>query len=104
MQDLIKFSHERQRFTMIDTRPPANAFEWKRFVVEEAARRGDKSVLNANETSRRRSAASSKAVEKIRETKPTHGIMIGLNKKSNSIDLQPKTFIVYNKAIKRKAK
>ena len=41
MQDLIKFSHERQRFIMIDTRPPANAFEWRRYVVEEAVRRGE---------------------------------------------------------------
>jgi hypothetical protein len=41
MQDLIKFSHERQRFIMIDTRPPANAFEWRRYVVEEAIRRGE---------------------------------------------------------------
>ena len=89
---------------MIDTRPPANAFEWKRYVVEEAARRGDKTILNAAETSRRRSEASSKSVEKIRETKPTHGIMVGLNKMRNSIDLQPKTFVVYNKARKSKAK
>ena len=42
MQDLIKFSHERQRFIMIDPRPPANAFEWRRYVVEESIRRGDK--------------------------------------------------------------
>jgi hypothetical protein len=69
MQDLIKFSHERQRFIMIDPRPPANAFEWKRFVVEEAARRGDKSVLNANETSLKRSKASTKAVERQRLAK-----------------------------------
>ena len=51
---------------MTDERPPANAFEWQRFVVEEAVRRGDKSPLNANETSRKRSEASSKTVERNR--------------------------------------
>ena len=54
---------------MTDERPPANAFEWQRFVVEEAVRRGDKSPLNANETSRKRSEASSKTVERQRLAK-----------------------------------
>lgn len=104
MQDLIKFSHERQRFIMIDPRPPANAFEWRRYVVEESVRRGDKTKLNANETSRRRSKAASKAVEKIRETNPMHGIIVGLNKKNTSIDMQPREFVVYSKTRKSKAK
>ena len=64
MQNLIQFNHERQRFIMIDPRPPANAFEWKRYVVEESIRRGDQDTLNANETSRKRSLASSRAVER----------------------------------------
>ena len=51
---------------MTDTRPPANAFEWKRFVVEEATRRGDKVIPDAGETSRKRSTASTKAVERNR--------------------------------------
>ena len=55
LNDLIKFSHERQRFIMIDTRPPANAFEWRRYVVEESIRRGDKqpetrAVIRKNKT------------------------------------------------------
>lgn len=69
MQTHSKFDHAKQRHVMTDTRPPANAFEWKRFVVEEAVRRGDKSPLNANETSRKRSEASSKTVERQRLAK-----------------------------------
>ena len=53
-----------QRFHM----KPANAFEWKRYTEEEKLRQGDKSSLNANETSRKRSEASSKAVERNRLT------------------------------------
>jgi hypothetical protein len=102
MQDLIKFSHERQRFIMIDPRPPANAFEWRRYVVEESVRRGDKQP-DPN-TALRRSKASSRAVEKIRETNPMHGIMLGLNKKNTSIDLKPREFVVYNKVKKSKTK
>ena len=83
---------------MTDTRPPANAFEWKRYVVEEAIRRGDKSTINENEVSRRRSAASSKSVEKIRETKPMHGIMAGLSEKASAKIMQQKSFTVYSKA------
>lgn len=43
---------------------PANPFEWQRYCVEESARRGDQNKLDANETSRKRSMASSKAVER----------------------------------------
>lgn len=96
MDDLIKFSHERQCFVMKDLRPPANAFEWKRFVVEEDARRGDK--LPDINTSARRSHAASKAVEKIRETKPMHGIMVGLSEKASAKIMQQKNFTIYSKA------
>tara|TARA_R110000868_G_scaffold161706_3_gene392544 strand:- start:1137 stop:1445 length:309 start_codon:yes stop_codon:yes gene_type:complete len=99
MNDLIKFSHERQRFIMIDTRPPANAFEWKRFVVEEAARRGDKSTLNANETSRKRSMASSQAVERNRLGSNQTNIA-GMSQHELDNYLTPKKFHVYNSARK----
>ena len=95
-----RFDHAKQRHVMTDTRPPANAFEWRRYVVEESIRRGDKQP-DPN-TTIRRSHAASKAVEKIRETKPMHGIMVGLNKKNSSIDLQPKNFFVLPKNTKRK--
>jgi len=104
MQDLIKFSHERQRFIMIDTRPPANAFEWKRFVVEEAARRGDKTILDAGETSRKRSQASSKAVERNREKIATQANIAGMSVHQVETYLIPKKFHVYNKSRKTNAK
>jgi hypothetical protein len=51
-----RFDHKTQRHVMNDIRPPANAFEWRRYVVEEAIRRGEKqpetrAVLRKNKTS-----------------------------------------------------
>ena len=88
---------------MIDPRPPANAFEWKRFVVEEAVRRGDKSVLDSGETSRKRSQASSKAVERNRLGVSQSNIA-GLSKHKVDSYLTPKKFHVYNQARKTNAK
>jgi hypothetical protein len=92
------FDHATQRYVMNEIKQPANAFEWRRYVVEEAVRRGDKIATNENEMSRRRSAASSKSVEKIRETKPMHGIMAGLSEKASAKIMQQKSFTVYSKA------
>ena len=89
---------------MIDTRPPANAFEWKRFVVEEAARRGDKTILDAGETSRKRSRASSRAVERNREKIATQANIAGMSVNQVENYLIPKKFHVYNKARKTNAK
>jgi len=99
MFDLIRFDHNSQRFVMRDLRAPANAFEWKRFVVEEAERRGDKpSKLDAGTTSRKRSIASTQAIERIRVDQPGYGT-IGMSKKTaEMIALKPKTFTIYSKA------
>jgi hypothetical protein len=88
---------------MRDLRAPANAFEWRRFVVEEAERRGDKpSQLDAGTTSRERSVASTKAVERLRETKPKYGT-IGMSKKTaEMLELKPKNFSIYSKARTKK--
>jgi len=88
---------------MTDTRPPANAFEWKRYVVEEAVRRGDKTILDAGETSRKRSQASSKAVERNRLGVSQSNIA-GLSKHKVDSYLTPKKFHVYNQARKTNAK
>jgi len=103
MFDLIRFDHNSQRFVMRDLRAPANAFEWQRFVVEEADRRGDKpSTLDAGTTSHKRSVASTKAVERLRETKPKYGT-IGIGKKTaEMIELKPKNFSIYSKARTKK--
>ena len=99
-----RFDHAKQRHVMTDTRPPANAFEWKRFVVEEAVRRGDKSTLNANETSRKRSEASSKAVERNRIEKPIQANVANMSQHQLDTYLTPKKFHVYNKVRKSNAK
>ena len=103
MFDLILFDHNSQRFVMRDLRAPANAFEWQRFVVEEADRRGDKpSTLDAGTTSHKRSVASTKAVERLRETKPKYGT-VGIGKKTaEMIELKPKNFSIYSKARTKK--
>lgn len=100
MDDIIKFSHERQRFIMIDTRPPANAFEWKRYTEEEAIRRGDAAALNANETSRKRSVASSKAVERNR-LGIVQGNIAGMSKDQLDEALTPKKFHIYNQPLNK---
>lgn len=89
-----RFDHTQQRHVMTDTRPPANAFEWKRYVVEESVRRGDHGALNANETSRKRSLAASKAIERIREDTPTYGTLAISGKTAAMLAQKPKKFKV----------
>jgi hypothetical protein len=91
---------------MNDLRPPANAFEWRRYVVEEDARRGivpSRATLERNRTLARQQAAT-ETLERIRETKPLHGMMIMSPKRSNRTDLKPKEFIVYNRVRKNEGK
>jgi hypothetical protein len=81
------------------TKQPANAFQWKRFVVEEAERRGDApNKLDAGNTSRKRSIASTQAIERLRETVPTYGTIGMGNKTAVMIALKPKTFTIYSLA------
>ena len=75
---------------------PANAFEWKRYTEEERIRTGAK--LELANTDFKRSTASTKAIERLREGNPTYGT-IGISSKTQTmIDLKPKTFNVYSKA------
>ena len=98
-----RFDNATQRYVMTDTRPPANAFEWKRFVVEEAARRGDKVAPDAGETSRKRSTASSKAVERNRLGVVQANIG-GMSKHEMDTYLTPKKFHIYNQVRKGESK
>ena len=98
-----RFDNATQRYVMTDTRPPANAFEWKRFVVEEAARRGDKVAPDAGETSRKRSTASSKAVERNRLGVVQANIG-GISKHEMDTYLTPKKFHIYNQVRKGESK
>lgn len=75
---------------------PANAFEWQRYNEEERIRTGAKPQL-AN-TDFKRSTASTKAIERLREGNPTYGT-IGISAKTSlMISLKPKEFNVYSKA------
>jgi hypothetical protein len=80
------------------TKPPANAFEWKRYVVEEAVRRGEKPAINEDY---KRSVAATKAVEKKRLTDPTYGTLGMSGKTAEMIALKPKTFTIYSRARKK---
>lgn len=42
-----RFDHATQRHVMTDTRPPANPFEWRRYVVEEDIRRNGEIPVKA---------------------------------------------------------
>jgi len=83
---------------MKDTRPPANAFEWRRYVVEEAARRGDKPAKDPGSIARKRSISTTRAIERIRETRPTYGTMHGMSPKTaKMIAMKPKNFIIHSR-------
>ena len=103
MQDLIKFNHERQRFIMIDTRPPANAFEWRRYVVEEAIRRGDYVAPMSDKPKRLyKPRAGAKVVDYIRN--PRQSTVVGSTKEQRESYLAPKKMHVYNAVRKAEAK
>ena len=100
MLDLLQYDHKRDCFILKDIAPkPANAFDWKRFTDEERERRGER--LNENNTSRKRSIASTRAIERKREEDPKHGT-VGINTKTAlMIAMKPKTFNVYSAAGKK---
>ena len=78
---------------------PANAFEWRRYVQEEQERRGKESLAKLSGTSRTRSVASTKAIERLRETNPAYGTMHGMSSKTSlMVALKPKNFTIYSKA------
>jgi hypothetical protein len=97
MLDLLQYDYKRDCFILKDTTTkPANAFDWKRFTDEERERRGE--TRNENNTSRKRSIASTKAIERIRVGEPSYGT-VGINTKTAlMISLKPKTFNVYSGA------
>lgn len=66
------------------TQPPANAFEWRRYVVEEDIRRGVAVTPSAPTKKHRRAQEPIKSVEDTR--------------------LQPRAFVVYNMVRKDEGK
>lgn len=79
-----------------DDTTPANAFEWKRYTQEESIRRGDKIV--PSDTALKKSMASTKAIEKKRETDPNYGTVGMSTRTAEMIAMKPKTFTIYSKA------
>jgi hypothetical protein len=65
---------------MKGTRPPASPFEWRRFVVEEDARRNAARVLPTNKTPRKIVKASKTTLDTI--PRPFH--IYNLSKKASS--------------------
>ena len=101
MTCLSRFDPQKGCYVLKDTKPlkPANAFEWRRYVHEEQERRGKESLAKLSGTSRTRSVASTKAIERIRQTQPTYGTMHGMSSKTSlMVSLKPKTFTIYSKA------
>lgn len=48
-----RFDHTTQQYVMKGACPPASPFEWRRFVVEEDARRNAARVVPINKTPRK---------------------------------------------------
>jgi hypothetical protein len=78
-----------------------NAFSWKAFTTEERAAR--KETRDLNNTSHKRSAASSKRVERNRVTAPTQANIGGMSKYEVDPVLTLKKFNVYTKYFKNDA-
>ena len=70
-----------------------NAFNWKQYTDEERVKRGEK--LNANNTSLKRSLASSKAIERIREDAPNYGTLEISGKTASLLKQKPKQFKIH---------
>lgn len=98
--DLIRYDPTKGCFVLKDTRPPANAFEWQRYVQEEDIRRkATESLAKQSNISRRRSVAATQAIERVRQTLPTYGTLHGMSSKTERmLALKPKTFTIYSKA------
>jgi hypothetical protein len=70
-----------------------NAFNWKQYTDEERAKRGE--TLNANNTALKRSLASSKAVERIREDTPKYGTLAISGKTAAMLAQKPNQFKIH---------
>ena len=70
-----------------------NAFNWRQYTDEERVKRGE--TLNANDTSLKRSMASTKAIERIRENVPTYGTLPISGKTASMLAQKPKQLSVH---------
>jgi len=70
-----------------------NAFNWKQYTDEERAARNE--TRNENNTARKRSLASSKAIERIRQDTPNYGTLAISGKTASMLAQKPKQFKVH---------
>lgn len=70
-----------------------NAFNWKQYTDEERTKRGE--TLNVNNTALKRSLASSKAVERIRESTPKYGTLPISGKTASMLAQKPKQLSIH---------
>lgn len=70
-----------------------NAFNWKQYTDEERDKRGE--TLNANNTALKRSMASSRAIERIREDAPNYGTLEISGKTAALLKQKPKQFKIH---------
>jgi len=77
------YDHKKGCFVLKDTRPPANAFEWRRYNEEEAARTGGLKLKQMN-TEANKGKGVTAYLEKRRETDPSHGTFFGISEKEAS--------------------
>ena len=98
MLSLSKYDPIKGCFVLKDLtpKPPANAFDYMRFTEEERIRRGGQPLLSASDY--KRSTASTKMIEKKRQTEPQFGTLGISSKTAAVIAMKPKTFTIYSKA------
>jgi len=98
-----RFDHNQQRYVMNEIKQPANAFEWRRFVVEDAIRRGEY-VAPVSEKPKRlyKPRAGAKAGDYVRN--PNQSSVIGSTKEQREAYLAPKKMHIHNAARKSAAK
>jgi len=70
-----------------------NALNWKQYTDEERAKRGE--TKNDNNTALKRSLASSKAIERIREDTPKYGTLAISGKTASMLAQKPKQFKIH---------
>ena len=103
MHTHTRFDHATQRHVMTDTRPPANAFEWRRYVVEDAIRRGEYVAPVSDKPKRLyKPRAGAKVVDYVRN--PAQSTVRGSTKAQREAYLAPKKLHVYNAVRKNEAK
>ena len=71
-----------------------NPFDWRKYTDEERAKRGE--TRNENNTARKRSISSTRAIERARIDAPTFGTVALNGKTATLIAMKPKKFKIHD--------